>query len=169
MLGVQLYYYNIEGFLHWGYNFYNSCRSHAVLDPYGYPDGGFFTPSGDCFLVYPGQDGTAWESLRLNALREADAILREEFDNAGLAGKVWQYFIAVPDVKSVGVRNEMRYEAWPANIRAVNTTDAITASSEEIPYALLHKITDRITHEVEGINRVLYDLTPKPIGTIEWE
>lgn len=71
ILGVQLYYYNIEGFLHWGYNFYNSCRSHAVLDPYGYPDGGFFTPSGDCFLVYPGQDGTAWESLRLNALREA--------------------------------------------------------------------------------------------------
>ena len=106
---------------------------------------------------------------RLHALREADAILREEFDNAGLAGKVWQYFIAVPDVKSVGVRNEMRYEGWPAIIRAVNTTDAMTATIEEIPYALLHKITDRITHEVEGINRVLYDLTPKPIGTIEWE
>ncbi|MBQ8538002.1 MAG: glutamine-hydrolyzing GMP synthase, partial [Clostridia bacterium] len=105
---------------------------------------------------------------RLHALREADAILREEFDNAGLAGKVWQYFIAVPDVKSVGVRNEMRYEGWPAIIRAVNTTDAMTATIEEIPYALLHKITDRITHEVEGINRVLYDLTPKPIGTIEW-
>ena len=106
---------------------------------------------------------------RLHALREADAILREEFDNAGLAGKVWQYFIAIPDVKSVGVRNEMRYEGWPAIIRAVNTTDAMSATIEEIPYALLHKITDRITHEVEGINRVLYDLTPKPIGTIEWE
>ena len=106
---------------------------------------------------------------RLHALREADAILREEFDNAGLAGKVWQYFIAIPDVKSVGVRNEMRYEGWPAIIRAVNTTDAMSATIEEIPYALLHKITDRLTHEVEGINRVLYDLTPKPIGTIEWE
>ena len=106
---------------------------------------------------------------RLHALREADAILREEFDLAGLAGKVWQYFISIPDVKSVGVRNEMRYEGWPAIIRAVNTTDAMTATIEEIPYPLLHKITDRITHEVEGINRVLYDLTPKPIGTIEWE
>ena len=106
---------------------------------------------------------------RLNALREADAILREEFANSGLSEKVWQYFIAIPDVKSVGVRNEMRYEGWPAIIRAVNTTDAMTATIEEIPYALLHKITDRITHEVEGINRVLYDLTPKPIGTIEWE
>ena len=106
---------------------------------------------------------------RLHALREADAILREEFDNAGLAGKVWQYFIAIPDVKSVGVRNEMRYEGWPAILRAVNTTDAMSATIEEIPYALLHKITDRITHEVEGINRVLYDLTPKPVGTIEWE
>ena len=106
---------------------------------------------------------------RLHALREADAILREEFDNAGLAGKVWQYFIAVPDVKSVGVRDSKRYEGWPAIIRAVNTTDAMSATIEEIPYALLHKITDRITHEVDGINRVLYDLTPKPIGTIEWE
>ncbi len=106
---------------------------------------------------------------RLHALREADAILREEFDKAGLAGKVWQYFIAVPDVKSVGVRDSKRYEGWPAIIRAVNTTDAMSATIEEIPYALLHKITDRITHEVEGINRVLYDLTPKPIGTIEWE
>ncbi len=106
---------------------------------------------------------------RLHALREADAILREEFDKNGLAGKVWQYFIAVPDLKSVGVRNEMRYEGWPAIIRAVNTTDAMTATIEEIPYALLHHITDRITHEVEGINRVLMDLTPKPIGTIEWE
>ncbi len=106
---------------------------------------------------------------RLHALREADAILREEFDLAGLAGKVWQYFIAVPDFKSVGVRDNKRYEGWPAIIRAVNTTDAMSATIEEIPYALLHKITDRITHEVEGINRVLYDLTPKPIGTIEWE
>ncbi|MGN0453524.1 MAG: glutamine-hydrolyzing GMP synthase [Ruminococcus sp.] len=106
---------------------------------------------------------------RLHALREADAILREEFDNAGLAGKVWQYFIAVPDIKSVGVKDSKRYEGWPAIIRAVNTTDAMTATIEEIPYELLHKITDRITHEVDGINRVLYDLTPKPIGTIEWE
>ena len=106
---------------------------------------------------------------RLHALREADAILREEFDKNGLAGKVWQYFIAVPDIKSVGVRDHMRYEGWPAIIRAVNTTDAMTATIEEIPYALLHHITDRITHEVEGINRVLLDLTPKPIGTIEWE
>ena len=106
---------------------------------------------------------------RLNALREADAILREEFDNCGLAEKVWQYFIAVPDLKSVGVRNEMRYEGWPAIIRAVNTTDAMSATIEEIPYTVLHKVCDRITSEVEGINRVLYDLTPKPIGTIEWE
>ncbi len=106
---------------------------------------------------------------RLHALREADAILREEFDKNGLAGKVWQYFIAVPDVKSVGVRDGKRYEGWPAIMRAVNTTDAMSATIEEIPYALLHHITDRITHEVEGINRVLYDLTPKPIGTIEWE
>ena len=106
---------------------------------------------------------------RLNALREADAILREEFDNCGLAEKVWQYFIAVPDFKSVGVRNEMRYEGWPAIIRAVNTTDAMSATIEEIPYAVLHKICERITNEVEGINRVLYDLTPKPLGTIEWE
>ena len=106
---------------------------------------------------------------RLHALREADAILREEFANNGLSGKVWQYFIAVPDFKSVGVRDGKRYEGWPAIIRAVNTTDAMTATIEEIPYALLHRITDRITHEVEGINRVCLDLTPKPIGTIEWE
>ena len=106
---------------------------------------------------------------RLNALREADAILREEFDKSGLAKTVWQYFIAIPDTKSVGVRDGKRYEGWPAIIRAVNTTDAMSATIEEIPYALLHHITDRITHEVEGINRVLYDLTPKPIGTIEWE
>ena len=106
---------------------------------------------------------------RLHALREADAILREEFEICGLAGKVWQYFIAVPDFKSVGVRDNKRYEGWPAIIRAVNTVDAMTATIEEIPYAVLHKITDRITHEVEGINRVVMDLTPKPIGTIEWE
>jgi len=106
---------------------------------------------------------------RLHALREADAILREEFAKNGLAGKVWQYFIAVPDFTSVGVRDNKRYMGWPAIIRAVNTTDAMSATIEEIPYALLHHITDRITHEVEGINRVLLDLTPKPIGTIEWE
>ena len=106
---------------------------------------------------------------RLHALREADAILREEFDNAGLNKTVWQYFIAVPDFKSVGVRDNKRYEGWPAIIRAVNTTDAMSATIEEIPYSVLHKITDRITAEVEGINRVLYDLTSKPIGTIEWE
>ena len=106
---------------------------------------------------------------RLHALREADAILREEFDNCGLAEKVWQYFVVIPDIKSVGVKDESRYEGWPAIIRAVNTVDAMSATIEEIPYAVLHKITDRITHEVDGINRVLYDLTPKPIGTIEWE
>ena len=106
---------------------------------------------------------------RLHALREADAILREEFDICGLADKVWQYFIAVPDFKSVGVRDDKRYEGWPAIIRAVNTTDAMTATIEEIPYEVLHKITSRITAEVEGINRVLLDLTPKPVGTIEWE
>ncbi len=106
---------------------------------------------------------------RLHALREADAILREEFEICGLAEKVWQYFIVVPDFKSVGVKDDKRYEGWPAIIRAVNTTDAMTATIEEIPYSLLHKITNRITNEVEGINRVLLDLTPKPIGTIEWE
>ena len=106
---------------------------------------------------------------RLHALREADAILREEFDNCGLAGKVWQYFVAIPDLKSVGVKDDSRYEGWPAIIRAVNTTDAMTATVEEIPYSVLHKITARITSEVDGINRVLYDLTPKPTGTIEWE
>ncbi len=106
---------------------------------------------------------------RLHALREADAILREEFDNCGLAGKVWQYFVAVPDFKSVGVKDDKRYEGWPAIIRAVNTVDAMTATIEEVPYEVLHKITARITSEVEGINRVLLDLTPKPVGTIEWE
>ena len=106
---------------------------------------------------------------RLEALREADAILREEFNNCGLAEKVWQYFVVIPDIKSVGVKDDSRYEGWPAIIRAVNTVDAMTASIEEIPYAVLHKITTRITNEVNGINRVLYDLTPKPSGTIEWE
>ena len=106
---------------------------------------------------------------RLHALREADAILREEFDNCGLNKTVWQYFIAIPDIKSVGVKDDSRYEGWPAIIRAVNTKDAMTATIEEIPYAVLHKVTARITNEVEGINRVLYDLTPKPTGTIEWE
>ena len=106
---------------------------------------------------------------RLEALREADAILREEFANAGLAGKVWQYFTVVPDFKSVGVRDNARTFAWPVILRAVNTVDAMTATIEEIPYAILHKITARITNEVPGVNRVLYDLTPKPCGTIEWE
>ena len=106
---------------------------------------------------------------RLDALREADAILREEFDKNGLAGKVWQYFVAVPDMQSVGVKDGKRYMGWPAIIRAVNTTDAMTATVEEIPYPLLLHITARITSEVDGINRVLMDLTPKPVGTIEWE
>ncbi len=106
---------------------------------------------------------------RLHALREADAILREEFDKCGLAEKVWQYFIVVPDLRSVGVKDGNRYEGWPAIIRAINTTDAMSATIEEIPYSVLHTITDRITAEVKGINRVLFDLTPKPVGTIEWE
>ena len=106
---------------------------------------------------------------RLEALREADAILREEFDKAGLAEKVWQYFVVVPDMKSVGVKDESRYVGWPAIIRAVNTKDAMTATIEKVPYRVLQKITARITAEVDGINRVLYDLTPKPTGTIEWE
>ncbi len=106
---------------------------------------------------------------RLHALREADAILREEFDKNGLAGKVWQYFIAVPDMTAVGVIDGKRLDGWCAIIRAVNTTDAMTATIEEIPYALLHHITARITAEVKGISRVLMDITPKPIGTIEFE
>ena len=106
---------------------------------------------------------------RLEALRESDAILREEFDKAGLAGKVWQYFTIVPDFKSTGVKDDKRTFDWPVIIRAVNTRDAMTASIEEIPYPILHKITARITAEVPGVNRVLYDLTPKPSGTIEWE
>jgi GMP synthase (glutamine-hydrolysing) len=106
---------------------------------------------------------------RLEALRESDAILREEFAKAGLEGKVWQYFTIVPDYKSVGVKNGLRSFEWPCIIRAVNTKDAMTATIEEIPYSLLAKIVSRITSEVPGINRVLYDLTPKPTGTIEWE
>ena len=106
---------------------------------------------------------------RLHALREADAILREEFAKNGLAEKVWQFFVIIPDIKSVGVKDDSRYEGWPAIIRAVNTKDAMTATIEEIPYAVLRHITARITSEVEGINRVLYDITPKPTGTIEWE
>ena len=106
---------------------------------------------------------------RLEALRESDAILREEFAKNGLGGKVWQYFTVVPDIKSVGVRDGRRADEWPAIIRAVNTVDAMTATVENVPFELLQHITDRITHEVKGINRVLYDLTPKPTGTIEWE
>ncbi|MBR4545894.1 MAG: glutamine-hydrolyzing GMP synthase [Oscillibacter sp.] len=106
---------------------------------------------------------------RLEALREADAILREEFDAAGLAGKVWQYFAVVPDIKSTGVRDGKRTFDWPVILRAVNTRDAMTATVEELPWPLLHKLTARITSEVPGVNRVLYDLTPKPSGTIEWE
>ena len=106
---------------------------------------------------------------RLEAVRESDAILREEFEKAGLDTKVWQYFTAVPEFRSVGVKNGKRTYAYPVIIRAVNTVDAMTATIEEIPYAVLHKITARITSEVENVNRVLYDLTPKPSGTIEWE
>ena len=106
---------------------------------------------------------------RLEAVRESDAILREEFAEAGLAGKVWQYFTIVPDFKSVGVKEGRRCDEWPVILRAVNTRDAMTATVEDVPFALLQRITDRITHEVRGVNRVLYDLTPKPTGTIEWE
>ena len=106
---------------------------------------------------------------RLEAVRESDAILREEFERNGLAGKVWQYFTVVPDFKSTGVKEGKRSFDWPVIIRAVNTVDAMTATVEDIPFALLEHITARITAEVEGVNRVLYDLTPKPCGTIEWE
>ena len=106
---------------------------------------------------------------RLEAVRESDAILREEFAKAGLEGKVWQYFTVVPDVKSVGVRDHKRSFEWPVVLRAVNTVDAMTATIERVPYEVLEVITHRITHEVRGVNRVLYDLTPKPAGTIEWE
>ena len=106
---------------------------------------------------------------RLNALRESDAILREEFEKAGLAGKVWQYFTVVPDFKSTGIKDGKRAWEWPAIIRAVNTKDAMTATIEHVDWEVLDKITKRITSEVPGINRVLYDLTPKPTGTIEFE
>jgi GMP synthase (glutamine-hydrolysing) len=106
---------------------------------------------------------------RLEAVRESDAILREEFAKNGLEGKVWQYFTAVPDFKSTGVRDDKRSYDWPVIIRAVNTIDAMTASVAEIPFSLLQHITDRIVNEVKGVNRVLFDLTPKPTGTIEWE
>jgi len=106
---------------------------------------------------------------RLEAVRESDAILREEFAKNGLEGKVWQYFTAVPDFKSVGVKDGKRTFAYPVIIRAVNTTDAMTATVENVPFELLQHITKRITTEVENVNRVLYDLTPKPSGTIEWE
>ena len=106
---------------------------------------------------------------RLEAVRESDAILREEFAKAGLEGKVWQYFTVVPDFKSVGVHEGVRTFDWPVILRAVNTVDAMTATVEDVPFALLQKITQRITSEVKGVNRVLYDLTPKPSGTIEWE
>ena len=106
---------------------------------------------------------------RLEAVRESDAILREEFAKAGLEGKVWQYFTVVPDFKSVGVHEGVRTFDWPVILRAVNTVDAMTATVEDVPFALLQKITQRITSEVKGVNRVLYDLTPKPSGTIEFE
>ena len=106
---------------------------------------------------------------RLEALRESDAILREEFAKNGLEGKVWQYFTIIPDFKSTGIRDGKRSFDWPVIIRAVNTRDAMTATAEDIPFALLQHITARITAEVPGVNRVLYDLTPKPPGTIEWE
>ena len=106
---------------------------------------------------------------RLEAVRESDAILREEFANNGLAGKVWQYFTAIPDIKSVGVRDNKRADEWCVIIRAVNTVDAMTATVENVPFDLLQHITARITNEVKGVNRVLFDLTPKPTGTIEWE
>ncbi len=106
---------------------------------------------------------------RLEAVRESDAILREEFAKNGLEGKVWQYFTAIPDFKSVGVTEGKRTEGWPVILRAVNTKDAMTATVEDVPFALLQHITQRITSEVKNVNRVLFDLTPKPVATIEWE
>ena len=106
---------------------------------------------------------------RLEAVRESDAILREEFAKNGLEGKVWQYFTVIPDFKSVGVKDGKRSFEWPVILRAVNTRDAMTATVEDVPFALLQHITDRITKEVPGVNRVCFDLTPKPTGTIEWE
>ena len=106
---------------------------------------------------------------RLEAVRESDAILREEFAAAGLAGKVWQYFTVVPDFKSTGIRDGRRTFEWPVIIRAINTTDAMSATVEELPFALMQKLVSRITAEVKGVNRVLYDFTPKPVATIEYE
>lgn len=106
---------------------------------------------------------------RLEAVRKSDAILREEFAKHGLEGKVWQYFTVVPDFKSTGVRDNARTFDWPVILRAVNTVDAMTATVEDVPFPLLQEITARITSEVKGVNRVLFDLTPKPSGTIEWE
>ncbi len=106
---------------------------------------------------------------RLEAVRESDAILREEFAKNGLEGKVWQYFTVVPDFKSTGIRDNARTFDWPVILRAVNTVDAMTATVEDVPFSLLQHITARITAEVKGVNRVLFDLTPKPSGTIEWE
>lgn len=106
---------------------------------------------------------------RLNALRESDAILREEFDRAGLTSQVWQFFTVVPDMRSTGVKNGARVFDWPVIIRAVNTVDAMTATVPELPWALLKRVTDRVLSEVSGVCRVLYDLSPKPVATIEWE
>ncbi|MBQ3330429.1 MAG: glutamine-hydrolyzing GMP synthase [Ruminococcus sp.] len=106
---------------------------------------------------------------RLEAVRESDAILREEFAKNGLEGKVWQYFTAIPDIKSVGVTDGKRTEGWPVILRAINTKDAMTATVEDVPFSLLQHITRRITSEVDNVNRVLFDLTPKPCATIEWE
>ena len=106
---------------------------------------------------------------RLEAVRESDAILREEFAKAGLEGKVWQYFTAIPDFRSTGVKNGKRCFEWPVIVRAVNTVDAMTATVKPLDFAVLSKITDRILAEVKGVNRVVYDMTPKPCGTIEWE
>ena len=106
---------------------------------------------------------------RLEAVRESDAILREEFEKNGLAGKVWQYFTIVPDFKSTGITNGLRTYDWPVVVRAVNTVDAVTAEVAELDFKMMAHIVDRITHEVKGVNRVLWDLTPKPSGTIEWE
>ena len=105
----------------------------------------------------------------MEAVREADAILREEFDRAGLRGKGWQYFTVVPDFRSTGVRDNARCFEWPVILRAVNTVDAMTATIERVDWDVLQKITDRILNEVKGVNRVLYDLSPKPVATIEWE
>ena len=106
---------------------------------------------------------------RLEALRESDAILREEFNKSGLSNKVWQYFTIVPDMKSTGIIDNKRTFEWPVIIRAINTKDAVTATVEEIPYEILFKIRDRIINEVKGVNRVLYDISNKPVATIEWE